>query len=88
VSETALRPSWGSAHCGCGCRPSDAHQSGCGCKECQPGPGIDHLGNRHRFTTGRKIRMNALLAKEYDDLTMLEQSELDDLIQIYLHRPA
>lgn len=77
---------WLSAQCGCGCRPSDAHSEGCGCKECQPGPGIDFAGTRHQFTTGRKLRMNYLIERDYDTLTEMEQVELDSLVQLYLYR--
>lgn len=58
---------------------------GCPCPECQPGPGVDHLGNRHRLTVQRKTRMNTLLAIEWERLTTEEQGELNDLISIYLH---
>jgi hypothetical protein len=78
---------WEYTGCGCGCRSSAAEAPGCACKECQPGPGIDYLGNRHRLTTIRKVRMNFLLSLNFERLTQDEKAELDDLLSIYLHTP-
>lgn len=69
--------------CRCGCQPLVL--TGCGCKECGPGRGIDHEGNSRRLSVGRKIRMNALLARDFEKLSPLEKAELDDLLGLYLY---
>lgn len=84
MSPTATRPAWGPAHCGCGCRPEDAHADGCPCPECQPGPGIDYLARSGRMTARRQRRIQELLRKPR--LTPEEESELDDLLHWYIHR--
>lgn len=72
-----------SPHCGCGCRPPDVAEPGCPCKECQPGPGVDHEAKRYKVTVMRRKRMQYLLVK--DPLTPDEAEELDGLLHLYLH---
>lgn len=72
-----------SPHCGCGCRPPGATEQGCPCRECQPGPGVDHTAKRRKVTVMRRGRMQYLLAK--DPLTADEAEELDGLLHLYIH---
>lgn len=57
----------------------------CPCKECQPGPGVDHsarLGARSRY---RRQRLKVLLEKnDTGGLDPAEETELDDLCHTYL----
>lgn len=63
--------------CRCGCRPEDA-PAPCGCPECGPGPGIDHLAG-FRAEAAR----NAALTREqrYEDIrwVFLDGTEFEDL---------
>jgi len=70
-------------HCGCGCRPAGC-ADGCPCKECQPGPGIDFRTEQIETASRRRKRMQALLRRG-DDLTTVEQLELDDLLSVMIH---
>lgn len=74
------------AQCGCGCRPESATEPGCPCKECQPGPGIDHEGNQGFKERHRRERLRYLLAKDTDLLTDSEVEELDGLLHWTIHR--
>lgn len=49
---------WRPSHCTCGCRDPKASAAGCPCRECQPGPGIDFLGDVPHIVR----RNNALMA--------------------------
>lgn len=86
MSETIVRPAWGPAQCGCGCRPEGAHQSGCGCPECQPGPGIDHLAGAGAREVARRARLKELLLIPDSDLTPEEAEELDEILHWTVHR--
>lgn len=78
-----------SPHCGCGCRPAAARAPGCPCKECQPGPGIDHERRRHNTVAVRRERLRELLSKQdFRTLTAEEDQELEGLLHLYLHREA
>lgn len=78
-------PAWLAAQCGCGCRPADA-APGCPCKECQPGPGIDHMAGRGAKARARNDRLRDLLHRPEEDLTEAETAELDGLLHWYIHR--
>lgn len=78
-----------SPHCGCGCRPRGATEPGCGCPECQPGPGLDHASRRNNLVATRRERLKELIAEqEFRVLSDAEQTEMDSLIHLYLHREA
>lgn len=89
MSATATRAEWLSAHCGCGCRSRGATEPGCGCPECQPGPGLDHASRRHNLVATRRERLKDLLAdQEFRRLSEDEETELEALLHLYLHREA
>ena len=85
------------APCRCGCRDKSATTTGCPCRQCQPGPGIDYqarrtvrnadIGRSLRPRTGMstrdRTRMNHLLEK--DPLSKDDEAELDQILNIYLH---
>lgn len=73
-----------SPHCGCGCRPAAALSPGCPCKECQPGPGIDHGAWSSSKEKQRRARLSHLLRLE--ELTEAEAGELDGLLHWTIHR--
>lgn len=58
----------------------------CPCQECQPGPGIDHLGNRSKKAKARDARMKALLGCPDGELNPAEKQELEELLHWYIHR--
>lgn len=70
--------------CGCGCRRAETFGPGCPCPECQPGPGINHLGRHNLRSRQRTLRMTELLKR--DDLSPEEAAELDDLLHVYLYQ--
>lgn len=71
--------------CGCGCRPQHTEGPGCPCRQCQPGPGIDFPGQRRSRLRQSRGRMQYLLAQDFDRLSVPEQQELDQLLEMYLH---
>lgn len=70
--------------CRCGCRPVSATRPGCPCPECQPGPGLEHAALRKRNSQVLETRMLLLIHRE--TLTDDESSELDGLLNWYIHR--
>lgn len=79
MAETAL--DWN--QCGCGCRPADTHGTGCPCRECQPGGGIDHLAQYNRRSRRHTNRMQELLQRHF--LTPAETAELDALLEAFVN---
>jgi hypothetical protein len=69
--------------CRCGCRAPDAPVP-CACKECSPGPGLDYAAKRRAQTQPNEARMMHLLHSA--TLTEREQTELDNLLDWYIHR--
>ena len=69
--------------CRCGCRAPDAPEP-CACRECAPGPGLDHAALRRARDKPRETRMMLLLHKQ--ELTELQQAELDGLLDWYIRR--
>lgn len=69
--------------CQCGCRPADAPVP-CACPECSPGLGLDHDAKRRKTSQGQETRMLLLLHRK--TLTDEETSELDGLLDWYIHR--
>jgi hypothetical protein len=69
--------------CRCGCRPDGAPEP-CACPECRPGPGLAHQAVRRARDKPRETRMMLLLHQKA--LTALDQVELDDLLDWYIHR--
>ena len=89
VVSAATRAELLSPHCGCGCRPRGATEPGCGCPECQPGPGLDHSSRRNNLVATRRTRLKELIAEqEFRRLSTAEEEELEGLIHLYLHREA
>jgi hypothetical protein len=86
-SAPAARPQWGPAYCTSPCcaarRAQLEHPDGCGCKECQPGPGLDFGSIRHNRTRQRRERLRVLLQRE--NLSDSEAVELDELLHLYIH---
>ena len=88
MSESLAEVSWAQ----CTCKRCEARRrereaaSGCPCPECQPGPGIDYIGNGRVRTATRRAEM-ALLLKKSDrgTLTDAETQRLDGLLHDYLH---
>lgn len=69
--------------CGCGCRPAGC-EPGCPCKECQPGPGLNHRAVQRQKSRDLGFRMQSLLRREH--LTEAEERELEDLIHVMINR--
>lgn len=76
----------------CQCKPCKVRRQeksrapGCPCAECQPGPGIDYVGNGRVRTATRRAEMQLLLRKSArDELTDAEADRLDGLLHEYLH---
>lgn len=69
--------------CQCGCRPAEATEPGCACKECQPGQGIDHLREAGQNEKARRTRLMRLL--RMDTLAPADAEELDNLLTWHVH---
>lgn len=73
-----------SPHCGCGCRPAGC-APGCPCRECQPGPGIDHIARYRERRPARRTRLNRLLRMPEESMTDAERDELENLLDGLVH---
>lgn len=56
---------WGPAYCGCGCRPEEATEPGCPCRQCQPGPGINFIRGLAKIA---KRNAELMAADRYEDV--------------------
>ena len=79
--------SWAQCSCTrCAARRALLHASGCPCKECQPGPGIDYGRGIGVRTATRRAELTLLLRKnDRAELTPAEENRLDDLCQQYIY---
>lgn len=79
--------SWAQCSCTrCAARRARLHASGCPCKECQPGPGIDYDRGIGVRTATRRAEMRLLLKKnDQGTLTPAEETRLDELCHQYLY---
>lgn len=74
------------APCTCGCQP--VVLTGCGCAECQPGPGL-HSGALRKTLNpdwNRKYMVRMMFLLRSQDLTQAESDELDGLLNDYVGR--
>lgn len=87
-SPVLSRTSWAQCQCErCAARRlAKSLLSGCPCKECQPGPGIDYGRGTGARTATRRAELTLLLRKnDRGELTPAEENRLDDLCQQYIY---
>lgn len=86
-SPVLSQASWAQCTCGtCKGRRAPLLASGCPCKECQPGEGID-FGRTHGVRTAtRRAELTLLLRKnDKGPLTPAEEARLDELCHQYIY---